>query len=58
MISNCRRFEAADGEQGDRGTAKLVVTRTVDGEATITTHHDFGCIQHDALPLPGGKSKP
>jgi hypothetical protein len=47
-VGECRLFSGVDRKQDDPMTRKLNVSRPGD-EATITTHHDFGCIQHDAV---------
>jgi hypothetical protein len=47
-VGECRLFSGIDGERNDPVTRKLNLSRPGDDRATVTTHHDFGCIQHDA----------
>jgi hypothetical protein len=53
-IGECQLFSRIDDGQVDRGTRKLNVARPSDDGATVTTHHDFGCIQHDAVAASDG----
>lgn len=47
VLGDCQLFECRNKEQV-HFESKLIVTRTISGEATIVTYDDFGCVQFEA----------
>lgn len=56
-LGDCTLFECTNKEMAEEG-AKVIVTRTGSGEATIVTEGDFGCVQwKERQPAPAGEGE-